>query len=133
MRSTEKDSLGLTATTPQSCRIVPAGMGPRISMALEAHTQEMEAIVQKVLCECKLVFRNTNVFWQAFCQHIPIVHWEPCECAPGGVMVYLLCQSLSTYDLSHFFAEMISRWFVPAKQTIILSTKHLTFRFVDVP
>lgn len=133
--STEKGVLqqSFTASIVPSSRIVPAGQGPRISLALNSHTRHMDLIVQKVLRECKLIYRNDPTFWQTFRQHIPIVHWEPCECAPGGVMVYLLCQSLNNYDLSHFFAEMISRWLMPGKLATILSTKHLTFRFVDVP
>ena len=123
----------VTASIVPISRIVPAGQAMRISVALKAHTEQMEFIVQKVLKECKLNYRDDPIFWQNLRQHIPIVHWEPCECAPGGVMVYLLCQSLNNYDLSHFFGEMISRWLVPGKLATILSTKHLTFRFQDVP
>ncbi len=114
-------------------RVAPAVQGVRISHALRSHTHDMEKIIHKVLSECKLIYRDEPAFWQALRQHIPIVHWEPCECAPGGVMVYLLCQALNNYDLSHFFQEMISRWLVPAKPATILSTKHLTFRFQDIP
>ncbi len=124
---------GLPATIIPSTRIVPAGQGFRMSQALSQHTHEMNLIVQKVLSECKLLYRDDPLFWQTFRQHIPIVHWEPCECAPGGVMIYLLCQSLNNYDLSQFFLEMISRWLIPGKQATILSAKHLTFRFVDMP
>ncbi len=118
-----------TSITPVS-RIQQAGM--RLSFALSSHTEEMDRVVHKILKECKLTFRNETSFWQAMRKHIPIVHWEPCECAPGGVMVYLLCQSLNNYDLSHFFAEMISRWLVPGKTATILSAKHLTFRFQEM-
>lgn len=133
--NTEKGVLQqvFTASIVPISRIVPAGQAPRISTALKAHTEQMESIVHKVLKECKLSYRDDPSFWQIFRQHIPIVHWEPCECAPGGVMVYLLCQALNNYDLSHFFGEMISRWLVPGKLATILSTKHLTFRFQDVP
>ncbi len=133
--STEKGILQqvFSASIVPTSRIVPAGQGGRISLALKAHTDQMELIIQKVIRECKLVFRNDPAFWHALRQHIPIVHWEPCECAPGGVMVYLLCQALNNYDLSHFFGEMISRWLVPGKVATILSTKHLTFRFQDIP
>ncbi len=132
--STEKSVLQqvFTASIVPTSRIVPAGQGTRISTALRAHTEQMDQIVRKVLSECKLVYRDDPAFWQAFRQHVPIVHWEPCECAPGGVMVYLLCQALNNYDLSHFFAEMISRWLVPGKLATILSTKHLTFRFQEI-
>lgn len=114
-------------------RIVPSALGPQISSALDLHTREMAKVVSKVLRECKLTYRNDPIFWQAFRQHIPIVHWEPCECAPGGVSIYLVCHALANYDLSHFFVEMVSRWLIPGKIATILNTKHLTFRFVDVP
>lgn len=116
-----------------SFRLVPAGHGPRISHALEQHTEEMTKVVQKTLRECKLTYRNDIAFWQAFRQHIPIVYWEPCDAAPGGVTIYLVCQSLGNYDLAHFFSEMISRWLVPGKQTTTLSAKQLTFRFHEAP
>lgn len=115
------------------CRILPAVQTRGISHALDAHTQDMSEILQKVLSECKMAYNNDATFWSAFHQMVPIVHWEPCESAPGGISIYLLCQSLANFDLAHFFSEMIVRWLVPGKQTTLLSTKHLTFRFQDAP
>ncbi len=133
--SFEKGQLlqNLTAAIIPSTRIVPAGQGTRISQALNKHTHEMNLIVQKVLSECKILYRDDAMFGLSLRQHIPIVHWEVSECAPGGINIYLLCQSLNNYDLSQFFLEMISRWLVPGKLATILSAKHLTFRFVGIP
>ncbi len=102
-------------------------------MAFSAHTQEMLQTVQMLLNECALSYRNDRQFWDAFSRQLPIVHWQPCERAPGGYTLYLLCRSLPNYDLAHFFSEMVRRFLVTGKQTTILHTKQLTFRFVDAP
>ncbi|MBS0655245.1 MAG: hypothetical protein JSR46_05680, partial [Verrucomicrobia bacterium] len=117
-----------------ACQIAPVmGNGQHISMALQSHTEYMSHTLQRILAESKLSYQNDKRFWAALRQLIPIVHWEPCERAPGGVAIYLLCLSLPNYDLSSFFSEMVVRYLIPGKQSTLLSTKHLTFRFLETP
>jgi len=131
--SLEEEEVKITSCSILPFRIVPAGFSQKTSSAFDAHLQEMLYIIKKILAECSLVYRNNKQFWDNVKRHIPIVHWEPCEQAPGGVTLYLLCRALTNYDQAHFFSEMIVRWLVPEKQTTILRSKQLAFRFVDAP
>lgn len=130
---TEKLTREKVASIALPLRILPAGQGLKVSSTLAQHTQQMLLLINRLLSACSLTYQNTTDFWTNFRRHIPLVHWEPCESAPGAVTIYLLCRSLNSYDLAHFFSEMTKRLLVPGKQTTILSTRQLTFRFQDIP
>src|ERR1700733_3685730 len=80
------------------CRIVPAGQEQKVSSALASHTNEMLNIIKKILSDCSLEYCNEPQFWDSLHRHLPIVRWEPCEWAPGGIALYLLCRQAHNYD-----------------------------------
>jgi oligopeptide transport system substrate-binding protein len=140
---TTQQSKQVTGTSPETplgvssgqslCRIVPAGQGQKVSSTLSAHIAEMLQIVKKILSDSSLEYRNETQFWESLHRNMPIVRWQACEWAPGGIELYLLCPRVNNYDPTTFFSEMCMRWLIPGKQATILGTSQLAFRFVDVP
>lgn len=135
--TSEKEMREKSTTLAVPCRIVPAGIalakGQKLTAALLQHTQEMLQVIKKLLSHSSLEYKNEPDFWATLRKALPIVHWKQDESTPGGINLYLLCPAQASYDLGHFFTEITKRLIVPGKQTTILSTKQLTFRFLDAP
>ena len=133
--STQMLSAQMLSTQMLPCQmsIAPLFENAKNSPSVKRHTEEMQRILRWLL-EVKGI-SHTDLE-----KYLPVIHWELCKStpeiyknSPGDISIYLLCKDNQDVDLAHFFQEMIERSLLPGTRTKILSSKHLSFRFLNHP
>jgi hypothetical protein len=93
----------------------------------ETYIKSIKELLESILP--KDFFNTFNSFYQI----LPFIyHSELKNDPPSCFSLIILCSAENNYGAEKFIADMISRWLIPGKQTIIDSQHSITFNFANL-
>lgn len=108
----------------KKARVVP--IPPLLSgdLLLERHIESTTRTIEKIFApelSCG-DFRR---------EKLPLLRWNDCQKAPGGLLLFLLCEAEQASELDLFFHELVSHSLLSGEPLDILSSRSLTFSLND--